>query len=147
MAVSVASFSENLQKLISKFEADKYHYLSRGYLESQARVDLITPFFKAPGWDVENEAGLPHYEREVIVEKGETEGRPDYNFRVAGQTKFFVEAKAPSEPLDSAKYILQANGYPWGLTRGEENANIVPGGPFFTLWSASALHKSSSVSS
>ncbi len=41
------------------------------------------------------------------------EGRPDYNFRVAGQTKFFVEVKAPSEPLDSGKHILQAKGYAW----------------------------------
>jgi type I restriction-modification system DNA methylase subunit len=32
---------------------------------------------------------------------------------VAGQTKFFVEAKAPSEPLDTAKHILQAKGYAW----------------------------------
>lgn len=49
----------------------------------------------------------------MIVERGETEGRPDYNFRVAGQTKFFVEAKAPSEPLDAARHILQAKGYAW----------------------------------
>jgi adenine-specific DNA-methyltransferase len=62
---------------------------------------------------VENEAGLLHHEREVLVEKGETEGRPDYNFRLAGQTKFFVEAKAPSEPLSAAKHILQAKGYAW----------------------------------
>jgi hypothetical protein len=41
---------------------------------------------------------LSHHEREVIVEWGETEGYPDYNFRVGGQTKFFVEAKAPPEP-------------------------------------------------
>ena len=43
----------------------------------------------------------------------ETTGRPDYSFRLGGQTKFFVEAKAPSEPLDSAKHILQAKGYAW----------------------------------
>ncbi len=109
------AFSAKLEKLIAKFEADREHYLSKAYPEAQARVDFITPFFKALGWDVENEAGLPHHQREVIVEKGEaeTEGRPDYSFRLAGQTKFFVEAKAPSEPLDSAKHILQAKGYAW----------------------------------
>ena len=47
------------------------------------------------------------------MERGETEGRPDYNFRLAGQTKFFVEAKAPCEPIDAAKHILQAKGYAW----------------------------------
>ena len=109
------AFSAKLEKLIAKFEADREHYLSKAYPEAQARVDFITPFFKALGWGVENEAGLPHHQREVIVEKGEaeTEGRPDYGFRLAGQTKFFVEAKAPSEPLDAARHILQAKGYAW----------------------------------
>ncbi len=87
--------------------------LSKDYPEAQARIDFITPFFKALGWDVENEAGLPHPEREVVVERGETEGRPDYNFRIGGQTKFFVEAKAPSERLDDARHIVQAKGYAW----------------------------------
>lgn len=115
MAPSIEAFSESLTKLIRKFEADKGHYLSKEYSEAQARVGFITPFFKALGWDVENEAGLPHHDREVFVEKGEaeTEGRPDYNFRLGGQTKFFVEAKAPSEPLDASKHILQAKGYAW----------------------------------
>ena len=98
------AFRSKLEKLIANFEADKEHYLSKGYPEAQARVDFITPFFKALGWDVDNEEGLLHHEREVIVEKGdaETEGRPDYSFRLGGQTKFFVEAKAPSEPLSAA---------------------------------------------
>jgi len=108
-------FAQQLQNLIRKFEADKEHYLSKAYSEAQGRIDFITPFFKALGWDVENEAGLPHHAREVMVEKSEeeTHGKPDYSFRLAGQTKFFVEAKAPSEPLDSAKHILQAKGYAW----------------------------------
>jgi hypothetical protein len=51
----------------------------------------------------------------VLVEKGDMEatGRPDYNFRIGGQTKFYVEAKAPSEPLDTPRHILQAKGYVW----------------------------------
>jgi len=63
-----------LAKLVAKFEADKGHYLSKAYPEAQARIDFITLFFKALGWDVENEAGLLHHEREVLVEKGETAG-------------------------------------------------------------------------
>jgi type I site-specific restriction endonuclease len=108
-------FRSSLAKLLAKFQADQDHYLSKAYSEAQARIDFITPFFKALGWDVENEAGLPHHHREVIVERGESEttGRPDYNFRISGQTKFFVEAKAPSEPLDSTRHILQAKGYAW----------------------------------
>jgi hypothetical protein len=55
--VSITTFHSDLEKLIRKFEADQQHYFSKNYLEAQARMDLITPFFKALGWDVENEAG------------------------------------------------------------------------------------------
>ncbi len=82
MPSALEPLTETLQKLIHKFEADKTHYLSKDYLEAQARIDFITPFFKALGCDMENEAGLPHHEREVVVERGEAEGRRDYNFRV-----------------------------------------------------------------
>ncbi len=113
MSTLPEGFSTSLKKLVAKFEADKAHYLSSRYSEAQARIDFISPFFKTLGWDVENEAGLPHHQRDVIVERSDEGLRPDYNFRVGGQTKFFVEAKAPSEPLDSARHILQAKGYAW----------------------------------
>jgi len=112
LSASLASFKASLEKLIRRFESDRGHYLSKGYSEAQARVDFITPFFKALGWDVENEEELPHHSREVLVEAAEdTRGRPDYSFRVAGQTRFF--AKAPSEDLDAARHIVQAKSYAW----------------------------------
>jgi type I restriction-modification system DNA methylase subunit len=115
LSASLASFKAAVEKLTPRFESDRSYYLSKSYSEAQARVDFITPFFKALGWDMENEAGLPHHEREVIVEQGESEttGRPDYNFRTGGQTKFYVEAKPPSEGLDNPHHILQAKGYAW----------------------------------
>ncbi len=113
MSTVQAAFEAQLAKLTAKFRADEAYYLSPDYSEAQARVDFVTPFFKALGWDVENEAGLAHHQREVIVERSDEGLRPDYNFRVGGQTKFFVEAKAPSEPLDAARHILQAKGYAW----------------------------------
>lgn len=115
MPISIDNFTESVRSLIRNFDADKAHHLSKGYLEAQARVDFITPFFEALGWDVRNQAGLPFQDREVMVEKGESDmtGRPDYSFRVAGQTKFFVEAKAPSEGLDHPKHIMQAKQYAW----------------------------------
>lgn len=87
MPASLETFSQSLTKLIKKFEADKAHYLSKDYSEALARVDFITPFFRALGWDVENEVGLPHHQREVIVETSEeeTQGRPDYSFRLGAQ--------------------------------------------------------------
>jgi len=50
----------------------------------------------------------------VIVELSpETSLRPDYNFRINGSTKFFVEAKAPWVPLDDVNHIMQAKTYAW----------------------------------
>jgi type I restriction-modification system DNA methylase subunit len=112
---AINAFRRNLEKLIKRFEPDKSHYESKDYPEAQARVDFINPLFRILGWDVENEEGLSHHDREVVVERGEkdTPGRPDYSFRVAGQTKFFVEAKAPSESLDDPRHIFQAKSYAW----------------------------------
>ena len=71
-----------LKSLVHKFETYKYHYLSKNYLEEEVKIDFINPLFEALGWDVRNTQGLSPYEREVVVEKGETTGRPDYNFRI-----------------------------------------------------------------
>ena len=110
----INSFREKLGALILKFEKDRHHYLSKGYPEAQVRVDFLNPFFKALGWDIENKAQKPPHERDVIVELSpETTGRPDYNFRINGATKFFVEAKSPSIALDDVKHILQAKSYAW----------------------------------
>ncbi len=115
MPASITTFHSDLEKLIRKFEADPQHYSSKDYLEAQVRTDFLNTLFKALGWDVENEAGLLHHDREVLVEKGDMEatGRPDYNFRIGGQTKFYVEAKPPSEPLAHPRHILQAKTYVW----------------------------------
>ena len=110
----IESFRESLQNLILKFEKDKTYYLSKGYPEAQVRIDFINPFFEALGWDIENRAQKPPHERDVIVELSpETTKRPDYNFRINGLTKFFVEAKAPSVALDDVNHILQAKSYAW----------------------------------
>ena len=107
-------FREELQSLISKFEKDRNYYLSKGYPEAQVRLDFLNPFFNALGWDIENKAQKPPHDRDVIVELSpETTKRPDYNFRINGATKFFVEAKAPSVALDDVNHILQAKSYAW----------------------------------
>lgn len=35
----INSFRERIQNLTIKFEKDKTHYLSKGYLEAQVRID------------------------------------------------------------------------------------------------------------
>lgn len=57
MTASADIFAERVAKLVKNFDADKEHYLSKNYSEAQARIDFVTPFFKALGWDVDNEAG------------------------------------------------------------------------------------------
>lgn len=106
------SFVRALETLVRKYEADRDTYLSSEYNETQARSQFISPFFEALGWDVRNEAGVPYHLCEVWEEKGDTRGRPDYTFRINGQTKFFVEAKSPSEQLRTAD-ILQTKRYAW----------------------------------
>ena len=153
------SFARNLESLVRKFDADATTYRSAGYPEAQARNHFISPFFKALGWDVDNEAGVPYHLCEVWVEAGETTGRPDYTFRLDGQTQFFVEAKAPSVELDKDTHILQAKRYAWnsrdvlfaGLTDFEEfrffDATLTPDrerafvGEAFHLLYTEYLHK------
>ena len=60
----------------------------------------IKAFFKALGWDIDNEQGFAETYRDVIHEDKVTVGgklkAPDYSFRIGGVRKFFVEAKQPS---------------------------------------------------
>jgi type I restriction-modification system DNA methylase subunit len=109
-------FEKELAVLVDKFSQREDEYKRVDYTESQARVDFIDPFFEALGWDVRNVQGLARQTRQVIVERGETRGHPDYNFRLNGQTQFFVEAKAPHVLLDSSNVILQAKKYAFNET-------------------------------
>lgn len=116
-----AEFETHVRALVEKFSRNRAEYMAQAYSESQARLDFIDPFFEALGWDVRNRAHLSEHAREVVVERGPTSGRPDYNFRVGGRTVFYVEAKAPHVPLDQTSVILQAKRYAFGDTDQEVN--------------------------
>ncbi|MEK7324291.1 MAG: TaqI-like C-terminal specificity domain-containing protein, partial [Chloroflexota bacterium] len=107
-------FRARLEALVTQFSQHREEYIRASYNESQVRVDFVDPLFEALGWDVRNAGGLGPREREVLVESGgATRGRPDYSFRAQGQTRFFVEAKAPHVALDRSDVIMQAKGYAW----------------------------------
>ena len=110
-----------IQALVDKFTSNQYEYESSGYLESQLRTDFIDELFKALGWDVVNNNKLSRLQREVLVEKGDTAGRPDYSFRVNGEDRFFVEVKAPFKSTDKPEDIFQAKHYGWNT----RNVNVV----------------------
>ncbi|MCI0474070.1 MAG: N-6 DNA methylase, partial [Ignavibacteria bacterium] len=81
--------------------------------------DFIDPFFKALGWDMDNEQGYAEAYREVIhedkVKIGGATKAPDYSFRlVGGKRLFFVEAKKPSVMVkDEIPPAYQIRRYGW----------------------------------
>jgi len=109
------SFRDKVQELVSEFESNKSHFLSAHYPESQVRIDFINKLFEVLGWSISLKPGENPYERDVIVERGQTKGRPDYNFRLNGETRFFVEAKAPHAGI-SKNDVLQTKKYAWNNT-------------------------------
>ncbi len=89
-----------IAQLVERFNEHIDEYKRGNYNEHQTRVDYINPFFKALGWDVDNEQGFAEAYREVIhedkVKVGGSTKAPDYGFTLYGQRKFFVDAKKPS---------------------------------------------------
>ncbi|MFO0356744.1 MAG: Eco57I restriction-modification methylase domain-containing protein [Sphingobacteriaceae bacterium] len=100
----------SIQKLVDRFAEHYNAYHTGDYNEAKTRQDFINPFFKALGWDVDNENGMSEAYREVIYEdkvvvRGKAKA-PDYGFRLMGQGKkrlFYVEAKKPSVALKANK--------------------------------------------
>jgi type I restriction-modification system DNA methylase subunit len=96
-----------LEQLIQKYSADRKHYLSSAYNETQLRADFLDPFFEILGWDIKNTKGKPTNEREVLLEEplkrdaASNTKKPDYTFRLFSERKFFLEAKKPSVKIDS----------------------------------------------
>jgi hypothetical protein len=107
-----------IKNLVSKFRANEADYTSAAYNETQARTDFISPLLEALGWDVSNQKHLPTSRREVVEEANvsiaddASTRRPDYELRLAGIRKLFVEAKKPSVNLAiETKAAFQARRY------------------------------------
>ncbi|MBL7914203.1 MAG: N-6 DNA methylase [Bacteroidia bacterium] len=91
---------EKVSQLVERFSEQYESYIKSEYNETLTRRDFIDPFFKALGWDIDNENGYAESYREVIhedrVKIGKATKAPDYSFRlVGGKRLFFVEAKKP----------------------------------------------------
>ena len=110
---------DKIESLVTRFEEQYQSYKHSDYNETLTRRDFIDPFFKALGWDIDNEAGYAEAYREVIHEdkvkvSGATKA-PDYSFRlVGGKRLFFVEAKKPSVTVkDDIHPSYQVRRYGW----------------------------------
>jgi type I restriction-modification system DNA methylase subunit len=112
MSHSQAEFLARMEDLVRKFGANADEYLSTSYSEAEVRYQFIDPLFAALGWNLEDKTGLGPARCEVLTEKGGTPGKPDYNFRLHGKPRFFVEAKPPHVKL-GAQHVLQAKRYAW----------------------------------
>jgi hypothetical protein len=104
--------------LIERFERNADAYRSTAYNEAQTRREFIDPFFKALGWDIDNEAGYAEAYKDVIhedaIKVGGLTKAPDYCFRVGGARKFFVEAKKPSVNIKTGiDPAFQLRRYAW----------------------------------
>ena len=58
----------NIENLVERFAEHRKEYHLPDYNEQKARQDFINPFFKALGWDIDNEKGASEAYREVIYE-------------------------------------------------------------------------------
>lgn len=110
---------KKISELVERFDDQYQSYKDINYNETQTRRDFIDPFFKALGWDIDNEQGHAEAYREVIHEdKVKVDGKkkaPDYSFRlVGGKRLFFVEAKKPYISVkDDTDPAYQLRRYGW----------------------------------
>ena len=110
---------QKISDLVTRFDEQFASYKSPEYNETLTRRDFIDPFFKALGWDIDNEAGNAEAYREVIhedkVKVGKATKAPDYSFRLSGGKRlFFVEAKKPSVAVkDDILPAYQVRRYGW----------------------------------
>src|SRR5437016_857132 len=94
------SVPKEILDLVERFERQLDAYKFGQYNETQLRREFLDPFFKALGWDIDNEQGYAEAYKDVIhedsIKVGEATKAPDYCFCIGGARKFFLEAKRPS---------------------------------------------------
>lgn len=105
-------------ELVDRFHRNREDYRSGKYKEAQLRKEFIDPFFKALGWDMDNEQGYAEAYKDVIHEDsikiGNNPEAPDYCFRIGGARKFFLEAKKPSVDIKYDTHpAYQLRRYAW----------------------------------
>ncbi|GAA5045611.1 hypothetical protein GCM10023208_00270 [Erythrobacter westpacificensis] len=107
-----------ISDLVERFRLHKDAYQASSYNETQVRREFIDPFFKALGWDIDNEQGYAEAYKDVVHEDalkiGGNTKAPDYAFRIGGTRKFFLEAKKPSVNIkQDVGPAFQLRRYAW----------------------------------
>ena len=109
---------ETIIKLVERYAEQGSTYKQSNYNETQVRREYVDPFFKALGWDIDNERGFAEAHKDVIHEDsikiGGATKAPDYCFRTGGTRRFFCETKKPSVNLkDDPSPAFQLRRYGW----------------------------------
>ena len=102
---------DSVYKLVENFQRDEKRFKHPEYNETQLRVAFINPLFVALGWNIGDLAQVSHEDRVLVDGKPK---RPDYGFRVNGNTQFFLETKKPALNLkDDPSPAYQLRRYGW----------------------------------
>ena len=109
---------QSILRLCETFSKHKDHYTSSDYNETALRREFLDPFWKALGWDIDNESGRSASYKDVVhedlIKVDKSLRAPDYCFRIKGVRKFFVEAKRPSINIkESLSPAFQLRRYAW----------------------------------
>ncbi len=112
------SVPDKILQLVDRFDQNIDAYKRSTYNETQTRQEFINPFFKALGWDVDNEQGQVEGNKDVVheekIKNGHATKAPDYGFYLGKIRKFFVEAKKPSIDLKGDIHpAYQLRRYAW----------------------------------
>ncbi len=57
---------QEVVELVERFESNRDAYRSNECNEAQVRLEFIDPFFKALGWDIDNEQGYAEAYKDVV---------------------------------------------------------------------------------
>ena len=107
-----------IHDLVERYEYNRPVYHKGQKNETELRREFLDPFFRALGWDVDNNKGWSEAYKEIAHEdpiriRGQTKFI-DYSFRVGGARKFICEAKKPAVPIkDDLTSALQLRRYAW----------------------------------
>ncbi|MCL5888645.1 MAG: N-6 DNA methylase [Candidatus Thermoplasmatota archaeon] len=103
---------DRIKSLVEKYEDLKRTGKLKTKNETDTRDEFISPFFKALGWNMEND---PNRNDEVTKEENIAGKRSDYGFKINGIHKFILEAKSIKEEhiAFNTGYDRQAVTYAW----------------------------------
>ena len=132
------SVPDSIKQLVERFEANREAYRSSRYNETRTRREFIDPFFKALGWDIDNEQGYAEAYKDVIHEptlevEGETKAPVKRMLALHNQHPSTLREKemlqrkiaATDRQIDALVYELSPSGMIYELS--EEEIAIVEG--------------------